>query len=84
MQGSDQPAVAKYLHRTPDSHLRYAVAHGKILFTGQTSANRELTESDSLGEVVSKLHIDKLGSIPFPHVINARTPLTTTDAWLLL
>jgi hypothetical protein len=84
MQGSDQPTVAKYLHRTPDGHLRYAVAHGKILFTGQACANRELTEPDSPGKVVSKLHIDKLGSIPLPHLINARTPLTSTDAWLLL
>jgi hypothetical protein len=84
VQSPNQPAIAKDLHSPPDSHLRYAVAHGKILFAGQASADRELTASDPRGEVVSKLHVDVLGSIPLMHMINARTPLTSVDAQILL
>jgi hypothetical protein len=84
MKGSDQTTITKDLHSPPNSHLRYAVARSKILFAGQASANRELTASDPRGEVIGKLHVHILGSIPLRHMINARTPLTTGNAWLLL
>jgi hypothetical protein len=84
MKGSDQTAITKDLHSPPNSHLRYAVAHSKILFAGQASANRVLTEPDPRGKVIGKLHVDILGGIPLRHMINARTPLTSGNAWLLL
>jgi hypothetical protein len=78
MQGPDDAPLAKHIKRTAHRHLGDPVLDRQVSFGGQPRATDELAALDTRGDVVRHLHVDELGSVPFRHMINARTPLTST------
>lgn len=78
VQGSDDAPLAQHFQRPADGHFGDPILDRQVSFGGQPGATDELLALDTRDDVVRHLHVDELGSIPLRHMINARTPLTST------
>lgn len=74
MQGAHHAALPQNVERAAYRHLGDTVMLGQFGLARQPSANRKLTLPDPVGKVVSKLHVDELGSIPIWHMITIDNP----------
>ena len=80
MQGSDDASLTQDFQGAAHCHLGDAVLGRQFGFGRQPGATDELPALHSRGNVVRHLYVDELGGIPIRHMINARTPLTSTYA----
>ena len=78
MQGSDDASLAQDIQCPAHRHLGDPVLDRQVSFGGQPGTTGELSALDTRDDIVRHLHINELGGIPLRHMINARTPLTST------